>query len=656
MAFSYLDEENIFDLYEKSVEFTEALTEPFPEFSRIARNKPHPKTPKRFPKTTDGTTSAIIKKSPRRTIQQLPTGVIETENKDDYWAIVADFRYRTKILPKANAEYDLIQKCWNTVENGQTFGSQVIYTPMLNHDGEVTPDYLVEYWGDIFVQPRKKSGYDNKYTFRRTWWQEQDVDKLIDDEEQRAAEAKEKNIPYESYWDLDNLREIRDAITAKDEKAKTPAEDELMLDPSGIEIVTGFQVGYKSIQYTFNPSKKLILRRKPNKDLRGKMPLDWYYYDVDGSNPLGRSLLDLVGPMQNLIDSDMQAYQYNRALALQPSLNVFGNVNTRQLSTAPNAVNKITDTSARVEPNVVDTTAIRDYPNIYGLQKSQLMGLTSGDPATAVSAEVGDPLAGKTPTAIKARNQATSVDDNAMRKGFEAFFENWSETAINLDLGERSGKEDMQLDEETAGKLRDLEEKGVIPMGTVREDNMTTVDYDTIDGPFKFRVNASTSKVNSEAEQLEALQILVNSLDSSTSLSGVVPDSKKLELWNAIVANSSVEDSEKLEVSEEELAEMQQMQAEAAQQAQMQAQGAPEMSMDGGELPIEGEEESVAPPEMILPEQNEPTDEEIANELRGLGVPEDLIAEVPAMIEKGYSDDEIMTSLGAVLEKEVDNG
>ena len=74
------------------------------------------------------------------------------------------------------------------------------------------------------------------------------------------------------------------------------------------------------------------------------------------------------------------------------------------------------------------------------------------------------------------------------------------------------------------------------------------------------------------------------------------------------------------------------------------------------EVNIIGIGKNFARREMILPEQNEPTDEEIANELRGLGVPEDLIAEVPAMIEKGYSDDEIMTSLGAVLEKEVDNG
>lgn len=655
MDFSFLTEENIFDLCGQAEEHTKRLTESFPEHARIARNKPHPKTPKRFPKTTDGTSASMIAKTPRRAVQQLPSGVIKSDLKHSPYPILADFVYREKILPLANTEYDLIRKCWTTMEDGATFGAKAIYTPMIDHDGEVTPDYLPIYWGDIFLQPGKKSGYDCNYLFMRSWWQESDVDELIESERARKKEAKEKGEPYESYWDLAALEEIKEAIVQKDDTARTPAEDELGLDPSGIEIVTGFQRGKGATFYTFNPSQKKILKRKPNKDPRGKTQIDWYYHDIDGSNPLGRSLLDFIGPLQNLIDSDMQAYQYNRAISLQPPINVYGNVDAKRVVYAPNVINRVQDPQGRIEAMEISTDAIRDYPNLYGLQVSQLMKNTNGDPATAISAEVGDPLAGKTPTAIKSRNASTSTDDNATRKGWEAFFENWSETAINLYFGERSGKEDMQLDEETANKLRDLEKEGHLPQGYVRDDNTVTVDFDEAIEALHFRVNASTSKVSEAAEQLEALQVLVTTLDGSQALSEVVPISKKLAVWNAIVANSGVEKADDLKVTEEELAEMQTMQAAQAEAAaagqagMVAAEGIPEEDMAAEELPLEGE----MPEELPVPSEAE-EDEQIAAEMRELGVPEDLIAEVPMMIDKGYSEDEVMAAIQGVLSKETE--
>lgn len=644
MNLSYLDEENIYDIFTESKDHTERLTEPFPEYSRIARNKPHPRTPERFPKTTDGTSASIISKTPRRAVQQHPTGVIESENEHSPWPIIADFVGRTKILPYANTEYDLLQKCWNTMEDGATFGSKAVYTPMIDHDGEVTPDYLPIYWGDIFVQPGKRSGYDCNYLFMRTWYQKSDIEEIIDTEL-----AKKKDKSYESFWDLEALKEIVDATVAKDDKARTPSEDQLQLDPSGIEIVTAFQKGVGAVFYTFNPSKKLIVRRKPNLDPRGKMPIDWYYDDVDGSNPLGRSLLEYIGPLQNLIDSDMQAYQYNRALSLQPPLIAKGNINEKRIVFAPNAVNKVTDPNGSIDAMTIDTSAIRDYPNIYGLQISQLMKNTNGDPATAISSEVGDPMAGKTPTAIKARSAATSTDDNATRKNWEAFFENWYETAINLYFAERSGKELLQLDGETADKLRDLEKEGHLPAGYVRDDNTIIVDYDSAVEVLRFRVDAETSKVSNSAAQLESLQVLVQTLDSSQSLSSVVPIDKKLEVWNAIVANSGVDKPERLKVSEEELDQLQQeMAAQMPVGKELVDPGQQIEGLSNSDMP-EGELAGLELP----PEGYDTTEDDaaIASILQRLGVPDDMIAEVPEMIDKGYSDDEVMAAIQGELAK-----
>ena len=650
MAFSFLTEKNIFDLYGTAKEQTELLTEPFPEFSRIARNKPHPKIPKAFPKTTDGTASSIIIKSPRRTIQQLPTGVFSTVDENSPWPIIAEFAYLEKILPNANTEYDLIHKSWMTVEGGETFGSVAVYAPMLYNDGELLPDYLIVSWRDISLQPGKKSASDCSYIFMRSWWQEADVDQLIDAEKERRRKAKEEDAEYEPSWDLEALEEIKDAIISKDDKAQNEAEQERSLDPSGIEIVTGFQVGAGATFYTFNPATEKIVRRKQNKDPRGKIPISWYFYDADGANPLGRSVLELIGPLQNLIDGDMQAYQYNRAIALQPTINVFGNVNERRLNFGANAVNKIQDQNARIEPMNIDTTALREYPNLYGLQKSQMLNLVNS-PDTSISAEVGNPGFGKTPQALKTQQAQLSIDDNALRKGFEAFFEEWSETAINLYFAERNGIEQMQLDDETAEKLRTLERDGPELDGVVLDDkNMATIDFSKAQGVLKFKIDASTTKVNSEAAQLDALKTLIQTLDSSQSLNQVVPIKKKLAAWNAIVANSGIDGLDELKVTEEEMEEMQQMQAQGAQPMEQTEGETPEAET---EQPAETVADEATPVEMPT-EPQEAAEQSLIDELRQIGTPENLIAEVPSMVEKGFTEEEIIVSIMGVIQKEED--
>ena len=642
MAFSFLTEENIFDLCNTSKDYTEKLTQPFEEYSRLARNKPHAKIPKAFPKTTDGTSASIIIKSARRAVQQLPAGVVSTSDEYSPWPILAEFAYLKEILPNANAEYDLIHKMWITIENGESFGSQCVFTPVAYNDGKLLPDYLIVSWRDVFIQPGKRSASDSDYLFVRTWWQKTDVEKLIDAEKERRDTAKKEGALYEPTWDLKALEEIKEAIVTKDSKDQSEAEQQYSLDPSGIEIITGFQIGHNATFFTFNPATQKIVRRKKNKDPRAKIPLNWYFYDADGVNPLGRSVLELIGPLQNLIDSDMQAYQYNRAAALRPTINVYGDVNERTLEFKPNGLNKIKNPNVRIEAMSVDTSAIRDYPNLYGLQKSQMLNLVNS-PDTSISAEVGNPGFGKTPQALKTQQAQLSIDDNALRKGFEAFFEEWSETAINLYFAEREGIEIIQLDTDTAQRLRDLEAKGHVLDGVVLDDdNKATVDFSKAKGVLKFKIDASTTKVNSEAAQLDSLKTLIQTLDSSQSLNQVVPVDKKLAAWNAIVANSGIDGLDELKVTEEEMKEMQEAQTQAAVPA------TDETATADMEQPAEDEAQVAEVP--VEPQEDiEPS---IVDELRQIGTPENLIAEVPSMIQKGFTEEEIIASIMGVIQKE----
>lgn len=626
MAHSFLTRENIFDLYESSKRHTESLTEHFPELQRIARNRPHDSTDPDFPNVTDGTAASIVQKSPKRVVQQLPTGVIEAEDEDSYMGVIADYIYRDKILPYANEDFSLFEKSHLVIEGGLTFGSTCTYAPFINHDGYFCPDMTIPYWGDIFIQKGKKSAKSSSYIFIRSWWQKEDIERLIDSEKRLAKEAKKNGEEYEATWDIKALKDTLDASSQKDDQARTPHESERSVESDGIELVTGFQRGIGAEFYTISPTNKEVVRTKVNKDPRGQMPLQWFFGDIDGTNPLGRGIIELIGGLQNLIDSDMQMYQYNRALMLAPPVVKYGNLPNFQYK--PNVVLETDDPNAKIVPLSIDTSAVQNYPSLYGLQKSQLLNLVSS-PDTSISAEVGNPGFSKTPAGINQQKATVSVDDNAIRKQFEAWFEDWSETAINLYFAEKSGIERIQLDKETADKLRELGEEGKFDLDLLNEKDEILFDFDDKEYKFKFRVDASTSKIEDNATQLQGLELVQTFIEKSPVLAQLVPPEKILAIYNGVVANSGVEDPEDLKVDIDKFLEQQQIAQQQAMEQQAQ------------------QEQMVQQPQQ--PQMSE-ADMRLIQQLQSLGLPEQVIQEAMMMLEQGATAQQVLQAIGAYQE------
>lgn len=545
----FLTKDNLWSKYEVAKEWSKNWSKDFEEYDRIARNEAPSNVPEQYARVSDGTAAALVRKAPKRVIQQLPTGVVTSDDEDDPMAIVAEFILLHKILPDAKGGHDLIQKFWSTIENGLTFGGQAVYTPFVWNGSEFTADAKLIYYGDIFFQPGKTSFYDCDYFFIRSWWQPETIDQIIEKENALHERAQAEGTKYVSSWDVKALKELKDHVTTKDQEGTTEAEQRAGVSTEGIEIVTGFQKGKGATFLMGNPSSKKIVRSKKNRDPRGLPPVNYFYADVDNSNPFGRSIMSLIGGIQNMIDANMRAYMFNRALGLAPPLMIRGNVDTSQAIYEPNSmiVMPVDEPNASIDPLKVDTTAIRDYAQIYSLNKTQMLNIFNSGGDTSVSSDVGNPGFGKTPTALKQQKQILDAEDNYLRKNFESFFEDWAETAINVYFAEREGKEELQLDQKTADKLRDLVQQKKLPDGYVSEDNKVTIDYSKESQTLHFRVDASTSKLNGQAEQLDALQLILDFI-SAPAVTQLIPQEKIVMLYNSIVNNSGVLEPDKLKI------------------------------------------------------------------------------------------------------------
>lgn len=601
MAYSFLNETNVFKRYTDAKDYTDKLTEPFPEFSRIARNKPVDNLGN-YPRVTDGTTAGIIQKTPKNAVQQLPTGLIETDDDNDWLPIVAQFIYTNKILPYANEDYGLFEKSHLVMEGGLTFGAQATFTRFAKHRDTFSPDVELIYWGDLAIQKGKKSGPACDYVFYRTWWQKSDIENLIDSESKLAKQAKDRGEAYEATWDVSALKEILDTSGQKDRQAKTPTEEERSADASGVELVTGFQKGVGAKFFTFHPGLKTIVRTKVNKDPRGEMPINWFYGDIDGTNPLGRGIPEMIGGLQNLIDARMQMQQYGDTMALAPPVIEYGNASD-SFEFMPNKVVHSDDPNYKIDPVKINNVSPQDFIATQGYLQSQLYQLVAA-PHSNISSSNAVVTDGKTPTALNQQAATLDIDINAVRKHFESWFEAWSESAINLYFAERSGIEILQLDDETADSLRKLAPTEEFdPNQALNDKNELVINYDTATPALKFRVDASTSKMQDNANQLKAFELISDFIENNQQIAAIVPLDKQIAIYNSVVSLAGVEDPEKLRITDEEQQQM--VDAQAAAQAQQMPQAAQPMPQ-------------IADDNML---------EQIANEYRQLDIPEDQIAQ-----------------------------
>jgi hypothetical protein len=505
-TFEYVKENDLYPQFEAAKKAAMPRHEPFDEFERIARNEPFSSIPKGMPRVTDGTLAALIQEQPKRVIQRVPTGVVE--GADEWLNIFATYVLNHIILPNCNQVAALIQKSWGLTSKSLTYGSQPVLVQTVKRGDYFGPDFTLPYIKDVFLEPGKLSARDSNVIWVRAWFRPSDIEYIIAKERKlrkRSQSRGDKDV-YESNWDIPNLKKALKTASAKDAQAETPSERGRNINDGFIQLVTCLQNGVNATFYTFcpdNPKNEQTVRRKVNKDPRGKIPLPWMYSNLDFSNPYGRGAVEVSGGMQNLLDSEVQSYQYMRSLMINPPIVIKGNVPSSVLKYAPAAQWRLgADPGADAQPAKLETATLQQFPQNYGLIKSQILNLNSSTD-TSVSAEAGNPGFSKTDAGVKAQDMKLGISDNYMRKQFEDCFEEICETMINLYFADRNGKEEIQVDEETADKLRDIDQS------IVSKDNKVRINFDTETPKLNFQVDAGSSEEEDDKDAIAGLQQLL---------------------------------------------------------------------------------------------------------------------------------------------------
>lgn len=489
MAYNYLSENDLAETLADSETYMKGFYEGIPELQRLTRGKPG-KIPKGKPRVTDGTLAAIRRETPKQIIQQMPTGRVtiyqDEDMEDQANAVLTDV-----IIPNANSGGIPYAKAKRAIKSTIDVGSAWAYC-FFNRTGSVLhADYKIKYYRDILFENGKVSEFDSNFMPMIDWLTKADLKALI----YQAEHAEEVEV--ETGWNVAYLKELLEKGPGdKDELNKTPAEKKANESGAFFKLVYFFQKGVGANFYCYAPVIEKCVRTWVNPDPRGVIPIHGLVPEDDDDSPLGEPLAMISAGKQNLLDFDMQMYQYGQALLYSPPVKKWGSTAASKVKLIPDNVIEMEGTPATDDFKAVDmvNSATQNFGNNYGLIKTQIQSEMGRRSDTSIASSAGNPNFSKTPAGVAQGQQVTDISNNDLLMSYEAWQGRIFETCLNIHYALSKGKKEVQLQRNTLTRLK--------------LDKNPTIDYDKNYGAIHYCVNAFTSKKLSDAEQVANMALV----------------------------------------------------------------------------------------------------------------------------------------------------
>lgn len=480
--------------------------ENFDEYERIANNKLNPKTSKELPKVNDGSLAALLIETPMRVLAQMPTGVVKVTDSDEGWfKALADVVWTNTIVPNANTQADLFTKIRIALYRALQYGAQPIYSFFTVRGDYKGADCSLPYVRDVYLEPGKVSDEDSDYIFMDTYYTTMQIDGIIEQAEQAIADG------VETSWDPKKLREVKEAHKSdkKDNRAQNAEERSNTQVGESIKLTTIFNRGVDAPFCTFSvggsDSDAVIVRERTNDDPTGDLPIHFLYAFEDLINPQGKGQVEISGPTQNVLDYMTQSDVLATQIGLRPPVKIAGNrSNTKLDSLVYGPAQRWLVGEAQVDPVHTATEIYTQFPQRYGLYKTQLMNM-QGTTDASVGSDSGNPSFSKTHAGVELQQARTNAHDNFLRNQVNKAFRQVAKSMLNIHFANMEGSDVMTL--------TDTEAERLMVAGLIDEDPDTKkpsaqeieMEWENLRGEFDFDVDPDSSIVKDDQEQVDKL-------------------------------------------------------------------------------------------------------------------------------------------------------
>ncbi len=561
---SYLDEQDIYPLYEQAKTESYLWRKDYQEFERLADNELIADLDESLPEVNDGSLAASLFKLPKRIVNTKLKGRATATNRDDKWLTeLANMQWENEIIPNANSQAPYIRKWKDAVRKAAIYGSVPIITLFVNRGEYTGSDFIVGQPQDVTLEPGKVSDNDSDVMFWDVYYTKLQLKEMIAQAKAETAENEKADEEGYNKWDIPALEKI----LAGDMKDERPTQDEPQqkqdksVDKSGFHFCVIFQRGVGAPFYMYHKETKANVREWSNPDPTGDLPIHFLYCYQDFINPYGIGIVKLAGGTQNVLDYMRQSDVLSTMLGLRPPISIGGDTSETDLDSIIYAQDQQWILgNATVKREELNNQIYAQIPNRISMYKTSLNQLIpTGD--TSISSESGDPQYSKTPAGVKFQGAQLSIDDEDFKDNLNITYAVVAKSMINTHFANMQGEDLMKLSEE---ERKILEEAGIqFPVGEDGEpSNELEITWDEVRASFDFEVDAEQDKAKDDEKRLEGL-LKVAQFKASDPMfdQALAQDGKKLntgELYSEIISLTSnndkiIEDIPESEQSEDQM-------------------------------------------------------------------------------------------------------
>lgn len=602
----YLEHNELKDAYRDAVDKRKDHQKHYDELERLAANELRGDLGPTLPKVNDGSLAALMHETYMRVWPTTPSGLFRVTDRDEAWLQeLVNIQWTKRIIPFANTDGDWLSKWQQDVYQTQVYGGSPKFSFLTKHGNYVTADFTLPYVRDVALEPGKKSDLSCDFIFMDSYYTKLQLKSIIKEAEDEKAKAKAEGREPESKWDLKALKSVVDAgPTGKEAEQRSPSEREHNSHADKFyKFTTVFHRGYLAPFFTFSEAHSCkVVRTAENTNPTGDLPITYTYGNIDTSNPYGKGQAEMSGGTQNVLDHFTQLHVLSGQLAAQPPMKITGDrssINMNTLRWAPHAMWLIGN-NATVEAQDVAPQFLRDFPNTYGLYKTQLMNM-QGTTDAAVGGEAGNPTFSKTHAGVELQEERTNAHDNFLRQRGLSSYERVAKNLMNIYLNNMHGSEVVRLLDEEAERLTKagIEIPETKELEVIWENVRATVEFDveTDNSP-----EMDNEKVAEQLKEVITLATQDPMFDQSMAQAGYRFNrgeayktlfAKGLDNEDKIFEQISPEDQQQMMAEQEAIAAQAQMGGMQDPQAPAGAEGmpvAPEGEMPPTEAPMAAEE------------------------------------------------------------------
>lgn len=589
----------IYELYNQSVQDSDIWREDYHEYERLADNGLIDDLDPSLPEVNDGSLAASLFKLPKRIVNSNLKGRAKAIDRDNAWlSELANMQWENEIIPNANSQAPFTRKWKDAVRKAAIYGSVPLITLFVERGDYVGSDFIVVQPQDVTLESGKVSDYDSDVVFWDVYYTRQQVKQMIETAKQETKEAKESNEESYNKWDVPALEEILKSKNEDDERDSRrdhKTHQDKGVRQKGIHFCVVFQRGVDAPFYMFHKDTKKKVRRWPNQDPTGDIPVHFLYCYQDFVNPYGIGLVKLAGGTQNVLDYMRQSDILATQLGFRPPVKISGDVDSADLDSIVYEQDAQWYVgNASVERQEISNQVYSQLPTRMSMYKTSLdQLLPMGD--TSIAAGSGDPKYSKTPAGVKMQQSNLSIDDDDFKDNLYMTYEAVAKSMINIHFANMQGSDLMKLSDEE----RDILAKSGLdfPEDEAGEPtNELEVIWDNLRATFKFEIDPEQDKAKDEEKRLEALLKVAEFRASDPNFDAFIQQSGKKfntgELYAEIINLTTDNDKIIEDISPEEMGQEQIDPATGKPMQPGMAEAPQEQATDmGQEMPNEEQEQ-----------------------------------------------------------------